>query len=186
MNQESRRAPNPTLDALKMITVYFTVGMLWILLSDRLLSWLVSDPAVVAQIQLYKGWFYVVVTAAVFFVIIPRRIGQYKEAFDSANRTIAELDEANQRLQEAETELVTIAYSDALTRLANRTMLEATVSDLIARSRNEEIRFALLYFDIDNFKHINETMGHETGDKLLQAIALDLKTDIAEENAFAR
>jgi polar amino acid transport system substrate-binding protein len=186
MNQESRHTPNPTLDAAKMIVVYLSVGLLWILLSDRLLSWLVSDPTVVAQIQLYKGWFYVIVTAIVFFVIIRRRIGQYKEAFDRANRNIAELDEANQRLQEAETELVTIAYSDPLTRLANRTMLEATVADLINRSRDEEIRFALLYFDIDNFKHINETMGHETGDRLLQAIAQDLKADIAEENTFAR
>ena len=109
MNQESRHTPNPTLDAAKMIVVYLSVGLLWILLSDRLLSWLVSDPAVVAQIQLYKGWFYVIVTAIVFFVIIRRRIGQYKEAFDRANRNIAELDEANRRLPEAETELVTIA-----------------------------------------------------------------------------
>lgn len=186
MIRKAQKTPNPTVDAAKLIAVYVTIGLLWILLSDRVLLWFVSDSNVVAEIQLYKGWFYVLVTAAVFFVIIRRRIGQYKDAYDNVERKHDELDEANRKLTEAEGELIALAYSDSLTKLANRTMLEATVASLIDQATSEAVRFALLYFDIDNFKHINETMGHETGDLLLQAIAKDLKSDIEDAHTFAR
>jgi polar amino acid transport system substrate-binding protein len=186
MNKDPRRVPKPTADAAKLIAIYLCVGLLWILLSDRILLWFVSDPNIVAEIQLYKGWFYVLVTAAVFFAIIRHRIGLYKDAYDNVKNKIVERDEANRKLTEAEGELTMLAYSDPLTKIANRTMLEVTVSSLIDQSQNEDVRFALLYFDIDNFKHINETMGHDTGDLLLKAIADDLKSDIEDANAFAR
>lgn len=183
---KERRSPKPVSDALKLIAVYLIIGLLWIVLSDRILLWLVEDPDVVADIQLYKGWFYVVITSGVFYAIIRYRIQLYKNAYDDVQAKIDELDEANQKLTEAETELVELAYSDSLTKLANRAMLEVTVNTLIEQSKEDNNAFALLYFDIDNFKHINETMGHDRGDKLLVAIANELSQDIADPRLFAR
>jgi PAS domain S-box-containing protein len=59
---------------LRIIALYVLFGSLWILLSDRLLAALVSDPGLLSRVQTLKGWFYVVVTAALLYELIRRDI----------------------------------------------------------------------------------------------------------------
>jgi diguanylate cyclase (GGDEF)-like protein/PAS domain S-box-containing protein len=73
----------------------------------------------------------------------------------------------------AEKKLRKLAYHDSLTGLINRTMLEKTTNEYIIKDPLRKLAF--LFLDIDNFKHINDTFGHDAGDKLLQYIARLLK-----------
>ena len=74
------------------------------------------------------------------------------------------------RRQEAEREHF-LAYHDALTGLYNRVLFLDLVQQAISRSKRSLHPLALLFLDLDNFKLINDTFGHETGDRLLVAVA---------------
>ncbi|MBI3530817.1 MAG: diguanylate cyclase [Betaproteobacteria bacterium] len=74
------------------------------------------------------------------------------------------------RKQEAQREHF-LAYHDALTGLYNRVLFLDLLQQAIARSKHSLDPLALLFLDMDNFKLINDTFGHETGDRLLIAVA---------------
>ena len=73
--------------------------------------------------------------------------------------------------KEAESLLAHQALHDPLTNLANRTLILDRAEQMLVRSRRVFQPVAALFIDLDNFKDINDTLGHEAGDKLLQAIA---------------
>jgi diguanylate cyclase (GGDEF)-like protein/PAS domain S-box-containing protein len=68
-------------------------------------------------------------------------------------------------------QMIHTAQHDALTGLPNRTLLNDRVSQAIAFARRHLKQVAVLFLDVDGFKHINDSLGHPTGDKLLQSIA---------------
>ncbi|QAA33835.1 GGDEF domain-containing phosphodiesterase [Clostridium manihotivorum] len=82
--------------------------------------------------------------------------------------------------------LNSMAYYDMLTELPNRFLLEDSLEKLIKEANEDKRRFALVYMDIDNFKNINDTMGHLCGDKLLKDVATILKEKIKQPNIIAR
>ena len=57
----------PTFEAIKIIALYTFLGVLWIFITDYLLTYFVQNQEIRAAIQLYKGWFYVIFTAFIFF-----------------------------------------------------------------------------------------------------------------------
>ncbi|BHH84192.1 EAL domain-containing protein [Desulforhopalus sp. 52FAK] len=75
------------------------------------------------------------------------------------------------RLKKAEDEIRYLAFYDGLTGLANRTLFLDRLNKIIEYSERKDRSFALLFMDIDNFKQINDTMGHHAGDILLQNTA---------------
>lgn len=77
-----------------------------------------------------------------------------------------------------------LAYYDQLTSLPNRVHLEEKVKDIINNKKHEKLAF--IYLDIDNFKHINDTMGHAIGDKLLKHIANILISKVHDSDFVAR
>jgi len=79
-----------------------------------------------------------------------------------------------------------LAFHDPLTGLGNRTMLEERVNHLIARSRRTRQTAALLFVDLDRFKYLNDTFGHETGDQLLVEVARRLQTCVRNEDTVVR
>lgn len=81
-----------------------------------------------------------------------------------------------------------LAYSDMLTELPNRLSFELMVNDLIndIKKENSNKKFALVYMDVDNFKHINDTLGHVSGDLLLKYIANILKSEVKSSDIIAR
>jgi diguanylate cyclase (GGDEF)-like protein/PAS domain S-box-containing protein len=79
-----------------------------------------------------------------------------------------------------------IAKHDTLTGISNRLHLEELMKKLISASRRYKQEFAFLFLDLDHFKKVNDTYGHDVGDQLLQEITNTIKSHIREEDIFAR
>ena len=78
------------------------------------------------------------------------------------------------------------ALRDSLTRLANRTLFNDRVSHAVARTTRSRGRLAVLFIDVDNFKNINDTLGHGAGDQLLTTIAERIKGCVRTGDTVAR
>jgi len=78
----------------------------------------------------------------------------------------------------AEEELAHLAHHDALTGVANRAMLSEQVERELAVARRRDSRLAVVFIDLDYFKHINDTYGHETGDVVLKELAARLARSV--------
>ena len=88
--------------------------------------------------------------------------------------------------KEAQSRVQYLATHDEMTGLANRTLFNELIEHAVARERRENGRFAVLYIDLDRFKIINDTLGHEAGDQLLQDMASRLKANVRGSDVLAR
>ena len=79
-----------------------------------------------------------------------------------------------------------LAYYDPLTQLPNRVLFEERVSSRIPALKRHNEKMALLFIDMDNFKNINDTLGHVIGDKFLISVAKSIKEILREQDTFAR
>jgi diguanylate cyclase (GGDEF)-like protein/PAS domain S-box-containing protein len=86
----------------------------------------------------------------------------------------------------AERQIVYQAYHDSLTGLANRTLFRDRVSQAINLARRDRCGLAVLFLDLDQFKLINDTLGHATGDRLLIEIARRLQHEVRDGDTLAR
>jgi diguanylate cyclase (GGDEF)-like protein len=78
------------------------------------------------------------------------------------------------------------ALHDPLTGLANRALLLDRLEQLLARSRRSNVDPSALFLDLDGFKTVNDTLGHEAGDRLLQAVAGRLTSAVRDADTIAR
>lgn len=90
---------------------------------------------------------------------------------------------ARKRLEE---KIEHMAYYDILTGLPNRVLFNDRLMLEIAHAHRDKVMLALLFLDLDRFKMINDTLGHTSGDMLLQGVADRLKTCIREDDTIAR
>ena len=86
----------------------------------------------------------------------------------------------------AEQQITYLAYHDALTGLANRTLLEEHLKLALARSRRTGAGVALLQLDLDNFKLVNDSLGHRAGDELICRLAARLQDAVRATDLLAR
>ena len=89
-------------------------------------------------------------------------------------------------LRRASAEIESLAFYDPLTNLPNRRLLMDRMQQLIAASTRSGQYGALLFLDLDHFKTLNDTLGHEVGDMLLRQVAERLKTCVRREDTVAR
>jgi diguanylate cyclase (GGDEF)-like protein len=92
----------------------------------------------------------------------------------------------NHRLEEKTAEISRLAWQDQLTKLPNRLYFHERLSQTIASAERTPRRIALILFDIDGFKSVNDTLGHEAGDRLLQEISRRVGGRIRQADTFAR
>jgi diguanylate cyclase (GGDEF)-like protein/PAS domain S-box-containing protein len=85
----------------------------------------------------------------------------------------------------ADARIAHLAHHDVLTDLPNRLLFREQLEQALRNMRNDE-HVAVLYCDLDNFKDVNDTLGHPTGDALLKAVAVRLRDCIGDENTAAR
>jgi diguanylate cyclase (GGDEF)-like protein/PAS domain S-box-containing protein len=79
-----------------------------------------------------------------------------------------------------------LAHHDGLTGLPNRTLFQERLGAAVARCKRERSHFVLMMFDLDNFKDINDTLGHPIGDLLLQGVAERMRVCLRNEDVVAR
>ncbi len=92
----------------------------------------------------------------------------------------------NERLKNSHIQLLKLSHEDSLTGLPNRRLLEDRLKQLIAAEDRSRNTFTVLYIDLDGFKHINDTLGHDAGDQLLCLIAGRLTNVLRLEDTVAR
>jgi diguanylate cyclase (GGDEF)-like protein len=79
-----------------------------------------------------------------------------------------------------------LAYHDGLTDLPNRSLFSRLLIQSIKHASRYERQLAVLFLDLDRFKHVNDTLGHEAGDQLLKEVATRLKTCLRDSDSVAR
>ncbi len=94
-------------------------------------------------------------------------------------RDISELKEAQAQVQH-------LAYHDSLTNLPNRALLLDRLTQQISLLKRHELRGALLFIDLDHFKHINDSLGHPVGDAVLKLVTARLEASVRQEDTVAR
>ena len=88
--------------------------------------------------------------------------------------------------QLARQQLEFMAHHDLLTRLPNRSLFNDRLQEALLRAKRRGTRVALLFFDLDSFKQVNDTFGHPTGDRLLQWVARQARSAVREMDTVAR
>lgn len=89
-------------------------------------------------------------------------------------------------IKEHERQLERIAYYDSLTGLANRVLLADRLEQAMMQTSRRENHLAIVYLDLDGFKEINDLYGHDTGDKVLIAVAVNMKEVLREGDTLSR
>ena len=94
-------------------------------------------------------------------------------------RDISELKAAQAQVQH-------LAYHDSLTNLPNRALLMDRLTQQIALLKRHNLHGALLFLDLDHFKHINDSLGHPVGDAVLKMVTARLEASVRQEDTVAR
>ena len=134
---------------------------------------------------------FVAVVLMLMFVGLVRhgyRVALHKER-EQNERLQDEIDHrrrVEQELRENEHRFDHMAHHDALTGLANRRLFTAHLDHALATARREGSRLAVMFLDLDRFKTVNDSLGHETGDKLLVEVSRRLLDAMRQTDTLAR
>ncbi|AOZ93011.1 putative bifunctional diguanylate cyclase/phosphodiesterase [Paenibacillus crassostreae] len=189
----NKRTFSPVWASSKIAGVYFIIGFLWILLTDKIVSYFTQDSELIRLINMFKDWLFILMTALLIFGLIlgtlnriqkmekklriayKDRVSAYQNLEATYEEIIATEDELRQqydqlieqqhKLTKSEEKMHQLAYHDLLTGLPNQIDLYENGANKILEFSNTNV--ALMFIDIDNFKYINDTMGHEFGDRLI-------------------
>jgi diguanylate cyclase (GGDEF)-like protein len=131
------------------------------------------------QSGFYEDEFKVVPDSPLRVTWVHRRLVRSGNGIAVTLRDISEMKAHEEALSQ-------LANADAVTALPNRHWLMNFLPTAVARAKSESTVLALLFVDLDDFKNINDTLGHSTGDELLQAVAFRLKSVIRPQDNVAR
>jgi diguanylate cyclase (GGDEF)-like protein len=112
-----------------------------------------------------------------------KNLNQTKQILATQNQ---ELRNSNEEIRKNEERLHFLAYYDGLTELPNRKMILERLHLLVSLSENEKSSFFIVFIDLDNFKKINDTMGHLYGDDYLKYTARRLQELVHEDDLLGR
>jgi diguanylate cyclase (GGDEF)-like protein len=123
-----------------------------------------------------------------------RSLSRRANSVDHRHRTfVAEAEQSGAMRLKIEAQLLDkqqrldrLAHHDQLTGLPNRLYLAAHLPEALAAAKRTGTPLAVLFLDLDRFKHINDTRGHETGDKLLQAVAERIREAVRTDDVVVR
>ena len=112
-------------------------------------------------------------------------IAAVRDADDASQHYVALFSDIT-HIKEHQRQLEHMAHYDALTGIPNRVLLADRLKHAIAQTRRHQRGLALVYLDLDGFKEVNDTHGHEAGDQLLIVIAQRLRDTLREGDTLAR
>lgn len=108
-----------------------------------------------------------------------------RDDMGKAIRMVGGMNDITERKQ-AEAEIHYLAFYDPLTKLPNRVLLQDRLQHAIATTSRCGLQGALLFIDLDDFKTLNDSLGHDCGDQLLQLVAQRLRECVRESDTVAR
>lgn len=155
-NQLDDMSPN-FASALKVTLLYALFGCLWIVFSDQLLEISSPDTASLSRMQTVKGWFYVIMTSLLLFVLV--------------SRSLATIEKLN--------------TVDPLTRLVRHYQFRNAL-EIMLTQRAAGFSVVLVYLDIDDFSGINRRLGYERADQLLVEFARRLRSHFSASTLLGR
>jgi diguanylate cyclase (GGDEF)-like protein/PAS domain S-box-containing protein len=118
-------------------------------------------------------------------LIVESRCASVNEA-DGTPRSILSINTDITNRKAAEARIEHLAFFDVLTELPNRTLLQERLAKALATAVHRGNMGALFFIDLDDFKTLNDTMGHDTGDVLLQQVAQRLSPCLRQSDTVAR
>src|SRR3954463_11442600 len=113
------------------------------------------------------------------FYMLANDVTQLKRAQEDLRYAAIQLQHDARRLE-------FLAHHDTLTGLPNRAMFSERAREAVAHARRHQKTAALLFIDLDNFKTVNDTLGHEVGDALLKIISSRLRASVRGDDFIAR
>jgi diguanylate cyclase (GGDEF)-like protein len=111
--------------------------------------------------------------------------GNLKRLVPAVERELREVEVRRSR-KKAEERLAHLAFHDALTDLPNRVLLHDRLTQAMLAFHRESEPLALMVLDLDNFKAINDSLGHHAGDRVLQQVAVRLRAALRDTDTVAR
>lgn len=118
--------------------------------------------------------------------VLWRTMHRRQELFEALQRADQDKQGLIAQLESEKHRALELAATDHLTGLYNRRMFHELVNSHLALAQRSSKHYALLYLDLDRFKHINDTFGHHVGDTLLQAVAQRLRHSLRSSDIIAR
>ena len=154
---------------IKYATLF--VGIFFLLL---ILLWFVINKLLVQPLEELRQFAY-------YSTKVPRQF--FIQELESIRYS---LELTFKHLKEEQQELFKLSTKDPLSGLYNRLSLVEKINWLISKSKRSDARFTLLFLDLDNFKNINDSRGHEFGDKVLQHVAQALLNSVRDNDIVSR
>ncbi|MDQ2694127.1 MAG: EAL domain-containing protein [Pseudomonadota bacterium] len=110
---------------------------------------------------------------------VQERTRELAQAIDDLHAEVAERKAAEERIRH-------LAHHDGLTGLPNRTLLADRLTQALVQAKRHHYQVAVLFIDLDRFKTINDSLGHDVGDRLLTQVAARLTASVREGDTVAR
>ncbi|RWU11613.1 bifunctional diguanylate cyclase/phosphodiesterase [Pseudidiomarina gelatinasegens] len=149
---------SPRRTAAAIAFLYLFLGYLWISFSDRFVLTLAAESLYLTELQTYKGWAYVTVTAVLLYILAHRALQRERN----------------------------LSERDGLTLLLNRHMFERELQSELTYADDNDQNLIVIIFNIDGFKQINSHVNLEAGDKFLIAVAGVLRESCHQQALIAR
>jgi diguanylate cyclase (GGDEF)-like protein len=138
------------------------------------------DEQLAGAVQDTRTYLWRAAAASVLIVVLSALLGRL--SWQLAQSRLRERDANLANAERAEY----LAYHDGLTGLPNRSMFSKLLNQGISEARRYERSLAVAFLDLDRFKQINDSLGHEAGDQLLQEVATRLRSCVRESDTVAR
>ena len=153
-----------------------------------------SEQRVLLNARWYEQpWFYLALVLLVmallylFYRVWLQRLAHQQQRLEQmVQERTHQLDAANQQLAALNQRLQQQSVTDALTGLHNRHYLQQMLEPLLARARRQQRALQCMLIDLDNFKQVNDLLGHQAGDAVLQQMAKLLKQLVRESDHLVR
>lgn len=160
------------LVAVFLVTLLVTLLVFHLIIQSRILNPVLGLEAAIMRVR--EGRF--------DLPYLPKpdnELGRLVDHFERMTATVRDTTaELERKVDQRTEELHRLARIDALTGLKNRRGLDEAIAEEIQRSAREDKGFGLVWLDIDHFKGINDTLGHQAGDDILCRVALWLKASV--------
>ncbi|MBN2870265.1 MAG: EAL domain-containing protein [Campylobacterales bacterium] len=118
--------------------------------------------------------------------VVVRTGDELETISENINQLARTIDERENALSASQKQLEHLSNTDSLTNLPNRRLFNALLEHALQIARRNHQQIAVVFLDLDNFKQINDTMGHDVGDELLKAVSLRLKSSLRGSDTLAR